>query len=46
MEREWEVPKEWRDKIFLDGECRYNPEMLTKQKGNYKQINDLQNITR
>jgi len=32
IDREWEVPKEWRDKTIQDREFRYNPEKIKKGK--------------
>jgi len=39
--REWEVPKEWREKEFKDGEFRYNPEGKTQEKAKYRVTLDL-----
>ena len=38
--REWEVPKESREKELKDGEFRYNPEK-TQEKGKYRVTLDL-----
>jgi len=40
--REWEVPKEWKNKVFQDGEFRYNPQKMMKQKGKFRQVLNLQ----
>jgi len=40
--REWEVPKEWTDMVVQDGEFRYNPEKMMKQKGKFRQVLNLQ----
>jgi len=39
--REWEVPKEWREKELKDGEFRYNPESIIQKKGKYIMTLDL-----